>query len=148
MSHHATLRRRRASQGPSVSERPGLDEALPNFLRAHLESIEQLVCLLLLHADGLDWAAAAAAARTGMTESLCEEALDALARGGLVARTPAGYRVALSAEQAEVVARVAEWYARAPIEVLRTMSSQAIERVRGGALRAFADAFVITKKRK
>jgi hypothetical protein len=43
------------------------------------------------------------------------------------------------------IARLATVYAARPIEIIRLMTSNAIERVRTAALRTFVDAFVLRK---
>jgi len=45
----------------------------------------------------------------------------------------------------ETLARLVEVYEEQPIEIIKLMSTNAIERVRTAALRAFADAFVLHK---
>lgn len=131
----------------SVPEPPIVDDALREFLRAHLESLEQLVCLVLLHEETRAWTIEDAAARLGMRPDRIEEALDGLVARSLAARASDGFRLARADEHSVVLARLADVYGQAPIEVMKVMSAQAIERVRGGALRAFADAFMLKKKR-
>jgi DNA-binding IclR family transcriptional regulator len=130
-----------------------LDERLDEFLTHHLESLEELACLLRLRKElGRTWEVAELARVVGIPEASVLEALEALCRRGFAERgegAGAGgfrYRPPAAALDEQVVALAAA-YDRAPIEVLKAMSAHAIERVRSSAMRAFSDAFVLGKKR-
>ena len=54
-------------------------------------------------------------------------------------------RASFPSPRGETLARLVEVYEEQPIEIIKLMSANAIERVRTAALRAFADAFVLHK---
>lgn len=131
----------------SCAEIPDDVQAL---LRDHIESYEQLEILLLLRREvGKTWAAERIGERLGISASLAADALAALRSSRLVAaQDEPETRYAYAPEKAaleETVSRLASDYASARIEIIKLMSANAINRVRTGALRAFADAFVIRK---
>jgi DNA-binding GntR family transcriptional regulator len=131
------------------------EEDLPAEVRAlirdHLETYERLEILLLLHRHGgetctTDWVVEQL--KLGTTPAA--EALDALAQRGLLRRVPgppAGFRFAPgNAQLAAATEHLAATYGEQRLEVVKYMSSCAIERMRTAALRTFADAFVFKKK--
>ena len=132
----------------SCAEIPDDVQAL---LRDHIESYEQLEVLLLLRREvGKTWAAERISERLGISPALAADALAALGTSRLVVahEDEPETRYAYAPEKAslvETVNRLASDYASARIEIIKLMSANAINRVRTGALRAFADAFVIRK---
>jgi hypothetical protein len=121
------------------------------LLRDHIESYEQLEVLLLLRREvGKTWAAERISGRLGISPALAADALAALRSSRLVVahedEPETRYVYAPGkASLVETVNRLASDYASARIEIVKLMSANAINRVRTGALRAFADAFVIRK---
>lgn len=132
-----------------------LPENVRDLLRDRIESYEQLEILLAL--ERVQGAAKtpeelSAALRIGL--SLVEPALRALESRGLVTHTDAaqsgpGYSYAPQSSALDGAARaLARAYAEQPIPIIKLMSDSAIQRVRTGAVRAFADAFILRKDKK
>lgn len=129
-------------------------EAFPEDVRALLrdvvESYEQLETLLgMATRPGDVWDAAEVARRSRLPLDDAEEVLGKLAAAGLLQRTEGGgrYRYAPSdAAVAGVVERLAGLYATRPLEVVKVMSGNAIERLRTAAMRTFSDAFLLRRK--
>ncbi|HVO47908.1 MAG TPA: helix-turn-helix domain-containing protein [Steroidobacteraceae bacterium] len=129
---------------------------LPAQVRALLGttvgSHEQLAILLHLHRDPtLKLTARELGSRLRITESLVETALAELCTAGLLERdgsgTPTRYAYRASEELGMAVAALDREYDANPVEVIRFMTTSAIERLRTSALKAFADAFILTRKR-
>ncbi len=145
-------------------------EQLPDdvqaLLRERIESYEQLEALLVLQEEG-GRTAEELCARLRVPLTLVESALRDLQSYGLVqprpvqsqpqpgspqsARQqpePAAQRYVYAPETAALAAAVshlASAYARDPVPIIKLMSSNAIQRLRTGAVRAFADSFILRK---
>jgi hypothetical protein len=126
-----------------------LPETVQRLLRDRLKSFEQLEVLLLLHrrADQ-HWTAAAASLEVRLAEDLVADALAALQKHGLIRSAglefrydPAESRVAAAVEDLVIACR------NRHAAVMSQMSTNAIERIRSGSLRAFADSFVLGRKK-
>lgn len=133
-------------------EESSLPAEVQAFLRERMESYEQLEVLLLLRARPDDaWAANAVGSELHMPEAAADHSLRALSRHGLlsVAASPKelvfSYRPE-SAELAALVEKLAGAYTEQRIEVVRLMTTNSIDRLRAGALRTFANAFILGKK--
>jgi hypothetical protein len=130
-----------------------LSGGLSGFLYEHVTSYEHLEALLLLHARTADtWSAAAVAQATHLTDAAAEQCLEDLCSSGICgARDVDGervYRFAPSSPAiAAFVAELAAAYDADPLGVVHSMNSNALHRVRNRAARAFADAFVLGKKK-
>jgi hypothetical protein len=128
-----------------------IPEEIRSLLRDRIPSHEQLEVLLLMHSDpARQWAIEEFSDNLRISVILAEEAVQHLAAAGLVElfRQPGK---ALRARgplpaYAGLVDRLAQVYRDARLEVVMLMSANAIERMRTGAVRAFADAFVIKRK--
>jgi hypothetical protein len=132
----------------SIDELPARVQEL---LSKRIESFEQLEILLFLYGcRDRSWTAQAVSEQVQRgSEAL--EALEALRLAGLVRCTPCNPKLEygyapVSAQLDEAVSELARAYREQPITVIRVMSANSIRRVRVGAARAFADAFVIQKK--
>jgi hypothetical protein len=126
-----------------------LPEAVRALIRDQLKSFEELELLLLVRAKPLEqWSAASASAAAHLDVDLTVQALAGLEASGLVARTAAGptyqYRPATSA-MAAAVDELAQAYRQQHAAVMSQMSINAIERIRSGPLRVFADSFLFKK---
>jgi hypothetical protein len=144
---------------------PGADTDVPAFLmesipadildllRHRVSSLEELEILLLLRrTSGRAWEVFEIARELGLTDSIVENTLAALRSAGFFAVAGSGpnlvWRYApASAESSALLDRLAQVYDDRRLEVMRLLSTQALERVRTSAVRAFADAFVIGRKR-
>lgn len=131
-----------------MEDEPSLEE-VGAFLRERVESFEQLEILLLLHRDQNEsWTAANVAAELRLSQGLAGDALDHLCRGNLldvrVGKDSLVFRYAAGTpELVAAVDRLARAYRERRIDVLRLLSTQAVDRVRTSAIRLFADAFLI-----
>lgn len=121
------------------------------FLHGNVESYEELEILLLLHRERTQsWSAEALGARLRLSVPLTDAALSALAARRLInaaSNPPGSSYTAVSANPAldETIGCLANFYASRPIEIIKLMSANAIERVRTAALRTFVEAFVLRK---
>jgi len=121
------------------------------FLRDHIESYEQLELLLLLRNErDVSWTAETLSTRVRMPSSLVSAALSELHAAGFVAVSSEGGEerhryLLLPGELEATICKLAQVYREQPIEIVKLMSANAIERVRTAALRTFADAFILRK---
>jgi hypothetical protein len=113
-----------------------------------------LEIFLLLHANaGRDWSVAEVTSHTRIADELAERALESLSTRRLIRASPplpAGrFQYAPgNRDLADAADELAHDFAERRAAVLSTMSTNAIERLRSGALNAFADAFILGSKRK
>jgi hypothetical protein len=128
-----------------------IDEDVRSLLREHIESYEHLRILLLLrsHRDR-SWSAALAAERLNMAPASAEEALEHLCRRELLDRAESRmFRYCPETSEHEAaVDRLAHAYAEQQVEIMKLMSSNAVERIRTAAMRTFADAFVLGRRKR
>ncbi|HWB80185.1 MAG TPA: MarR family transcriptional regulator [Nannocystaceae bacterium] len=122
------------------------------LLRDLVASFEQLEALLALHRAPAQWLDVLdLAERIGAPTDALEDALDELHTRGLVQRQQSEgtqrWRFAPSSGAAERIDRLVDICQRQRLEVMRILSAQAMDRIRNAASRAFADAFLIGRKR-
>ena len=112
------------------------------FILANIDSIAQLEALLLLRNSPNElWDCAKAARRLYITERECHEALARLFAAGLLSRSEGSYRYTdIGAEQATMVDRVADAYARHLIRVTNIIHQKPRR------IREFAEAFKFKKE--
>lgn len=134
---------------------PGaIPEQVRDLISRSLHSIEALEVLLVLRGPVVrTWTAAQLASELRLPESAVLAALEALIVRHLALQTsdapPLQYQYRLQAPEAEeTVVELAAIYAHNRVEVLMQISSNAIERVRRGALRTFSDAFRLPGRKK
>ena len=120
------------------------------FLRDYIDSYECLEVLLLLHRERTSWTAEALSTRLKTRAPLIDDALASLVRSRLVIAD--GRKMLTSYSYADedgakdaIVGSLERVYRDEPIKIMQLMSANAIERLRTGALRAFADSFVLRK---
>ncbi|MGH9523175.1 MAG: hypothetical protein ACRD3E_11655 [Terriglobales bacterium] len=131
------------------------EDDLPETVRALLteciESYEELEILLLLHGVGeTGLTAVESALRLRIGSPLAAAALGSLTNRGLVSTVGSDpeSKYVYSPNSPildEAVGCLAREYRNQPIRVIKLLSRNAIERLRAGALRAFADAFILGK---
>lgn len=126
-----------------------LSEAVRTLLREHLTSFEELELLLFLHAHaGEPFTLPALCQRTGIPHELAARAVAALERHQLIRSSTAApftFRFAPPAAHLNnMTDDLARLYREQRAAIMAEMSVNAINRIRSGSLRAFADAFVIT----
>ena len=131
------------------------DTAIPEdvqlLLRERLPSHEQLELLLLMHADpAREWSIEEFSEKLKISPILAEEAVQHLAAAQLIElwRLPNNeLRCRGPLESCRtLIDRLAAVYEQSRFELVMQMSANAIERIRTGAVRAFADAFRIKRK--
>jgi hypothetical protein len=131
-----------------------LGDKTRTLLRDFITSFEMLEIFLLLHAKaGRDWSAGEVAGHLHVGDDLVARALESLRARRLIQGSPplpAG-RFQYSPgnrDLSDAADELARDFAQRRAAVLSTMSTNAIERLRSGALNAFADAFILGSKRK
>ncbi len=130
-----------------------LSAELAALLRERIEDYEQLEILRLLQSDRTaSWTVTDIAARLKLDAERIAAGLNELQKGGLIRsgqrEEPRRFSFApATAELGLVIERLMALYDVQPIEIIKHMSANAIERVRTAALRAFADAFVIRRNK-
>src|SRR5665213_1412496 len=133
-----------------MSQTDDVPEDVRTFLSERIESYEQLEILLLLRRQNTGWTVQRLSSHLKISPSLTEAAVADLLSRGLV-DSPLGpsqvrYTGGSRGPELEVtIARLADVYAARPIEIIRLMTANAIERVRTAALRTFVDAFVLRR---
>jgi predicted transcriptional regulator len=118
-----------------------------------IEGFEHLETLVLMRRDPRPWTPAAVAGALNIDDASAAQALEDLARIGLVQAAQSEHgptyrflqRDAASARTAE---QLIVQYDTNRIAIMQLMNANAIGRVRGGAVRAFADSFVLGKKKR
>lgn len=134
-----------------------MSESIPaeilELLRQRVGSLEELETVLLIRRTSeRRWSAVDVAARLHLSDSIVETMLVALTAHGFLEKEGTGaattWRYApTSAQLGALVDRLASVYDEHRLEVMRLLSARALERVRDSAVRAFADAFVIGRKK-
>lgn len=129
-----------------------IPEQVRDLLRERVHAIEHIEILLRLRSEGpagLGVDALASALR--IDASLVTPALEHLVTHGLVAAAsrPGAFRYApAGAALDQAVAALATCYVDSRVELLRLISSNAIERLRSGSLKIFAEAFRLRRNKK
>ncbi|HET8625739.1 MAG TPA: hypothetical protein VFM14_19440 [Gemmatimonadales bacterium] len=118
-----------------------LPDDVIRFLNEHIDSVEQLEVLLLLHrAAESDWTAEMVAAALYTQLASASRRLEALFADGLIERAPGdreAYRyVPDPADRGEMIATIADTYRERRVAVVTAIASKPMENVR-----AFSDAF-------
>lgn len=132
----------------------GVPEQARALLRDCIESFEQLEILLLLRLrPSRSWTPAGLAEEIKASPAIVAEALEHLRRVDLLERTAGegdvGFRYRPgSVERDRAVQLLAQTYADKRIEIFRLLSENAVQRVRTSAIRMFADAFLIGRRKK
>ena len=135
-----------------MSEAPALPADVQGLLN-RVDSYEQLEALLFLRSrPSQALTAKEVAAELGASPDEVERALMRLHAMGLLATAVGEMRAHYRFEPAdagsrEAVDHLAEAYSESRLEVMRTMTANAIDRLRTDAVRAFADAFVLGRKK-
>jgi len=137
-----------------MNQAAGLPASVQDLLRERVTSLEQLEAILLLRESSpRRFSVPEIAVAVRMPEALVAPALQSLAAAGVV--TAAGepgsqayaYREGSEALD-RAIAILASAYAESPSLIMGLMSRNAIERVRSGASRAFAEAFIFKNRNK
>lgn len=130
-------------------------DQLRRFLRDHISSYEELEVLLLLAREPVRPRSAIQVAESlNVSIEVSEVALSALfATGKLLQRESRDdvqvYKYApQDAELRRLVSELDSFYAEQRLAIIRVMSANAFERVRGAAARRLADAFRLERPKK
>lgn len=128
-------------------------ETVRAFLRDYIDSFESLEVLLLLYRERTAWTADELCRRFKIRAPVMDDALASLVRARLVNTTErnllTSYRYAdEDSVRDALVASLERTYRDEPTQIMQLMSANAIERLRSGAIRAFADAFVFRKDKE
>jgi hypothetical protein len=128
---------------PGTDELPG---AVRDLLRDRVQSYEELdVLLLMSQAPENSWTTESVARSLAIDSATCAASLDRLAAAGAIERIAGDvWRPALSPE---LLRALHDTYHRHRHVVMNAMSTYAVQRLRTSALRAFASAFLLGKKR-
>jgi len=123
-------------------------EALKKFLFEHVVDLEELQILARFRQDAGTGAFTEeeVASATGLPVGTTRDTLLRLSARGLLAPSaaePAVYRYVLDGAGRELLDRALSEYQNNPLQMMGLMTSNAIERVRTSAMRAFADSFRI-----
>jgi hypothetical protein len=127
---------------------------LREFLREFVSSYEELEVLLLLARGARPWSAAELAEALSARDDVIAAAAESLVQTGrLVESTTVGgqRRFAFAPHSAELRERVAELdraYVERRLAIVQIMSANAVERMRGAAIRRFADSFRLERPKK
>lgn len=131
-----------------------LSPELQDRLKQTLGSYEELQLLLFARKHPAPWAAEDAARRLHLAHPALEEAIECLVTAGFLVATGEGtngersffYRP-VSPGLAELTDELAETLDHNPLHVLDLMNRHALERLRTSAMRTFAGAFVLGRKK-
>jgi predicted transcriptional regulator len=123
------------------------------LLKDSIRSIEELEVLLRLRADGEARTFSDLAGPLNIPESIAESALANLEQAGMLARIARGrhraYAFAPRDEQlAAAIDALVAYYRDNRMQVILTISNNAMERMRHGVLQRFSDAFRISRDKK
>lgn len=123
-----------------------LPDDVIRFLNQHIDSVEQLEVLLLLHrAAESDWTAEMVAAALYTQPASAERRLAALCDDGLIVpspRQPGAFRhIPNASGDGEMIATVADTYRERRVAVVTAIASKPM-----GHVRAFSDAFRLRRK--
>lgn len=120
------------------------------FVARYVETVEELETLAALAAltggEGQAWVdVASLAAQTKLEPSSFGATLGALASRHAIELADDGRRTRLALD-AGLLADLLSQYRSNPVAVLKLLNALAIQRLRSGATRAFADAFLLRRK--
>lgn len=126
-----------------------LPDDVREFLHDRVESFEQLRALLYLR-QGREqaWSADELAQAIRLDREGVAEGLQKLCTDGFIVEEANRYRYVVGSVELEATLdRLARAYRDELLEIMRLMSANAIERLRTAAIRTFADAFVLGRKK-
>ena len=127
---------------------------LRELLRDFVSSYEELEVLLLLAREERDWSIPELAEALRAPYDVIEAAAESLVevRGLVETVTRAGQRRFVFApendERRALVAELGEAYLERRLAIVQIMSANAVARVRGAAIRRFADSFRLDRPKK
>lgn len=131
-----------------MDESSELPVEVRQLLSGPVDSVEKIEVLFLAWREPqVAWTVPAAAARLRLPADAVATALSELDSGKLLVGDGPGYRYAPgSVELGRASAALCQLYDADRLQVLREMTSLAMERIRSSAARAFSDAFRFRKR--
>lgn len=129
-----------------------LAEDVSAILHDHIRSWEQLEILLLLHANRSEaWSAESVANRMRLGVELSLRTLEHLSKQRLVESSEDDTRRFWfgpgDPTLDETVGRLAEAYRERQVEVLKILTTDAVDRVRSAAMETFSESLLLGRKR-
>jgi DNA-binding IclR family transcriptional regulator len=125
-----------------------LDDGVQTLLVTKLDSYERLEIMRVLHGAGRTMSQSELVDACGLSSDDVDDALASLGRSKLVEHDPANHGIRVGPASADpCFATLMQAYNEDRAAVLAVLSSALMQRLRSMAARAFADAFVIRKKR-
>ena len=126
-----------------------ISAGLRELLSRHVQSIEALEVLVSLHAEGGAAAPAVLAQKLRLAPEATQAAVEELIQAGLAKAEGALVRYhAADPKLDSRVRELAEVYGRQRVDLLVLISTNAMDRVRKGALRTFSEAFRVRGPKK
>lgn len=124
---------------------PDISDRVRRFIEQHINSLEELEVLLLLHrTSGQEWSAELVARELRIERQSCERRLEALAAGGLLSVSPGAARQYAYDPMNESNGAVRELegaYEKYRLRVINLIFSKPVDKIR-----TFADSFRIRKE--
>jgi DNA-binding IscR family transcriptional regulator len=127
-----------------------LSESLKKLLHDSLGSLDELAVIMFLYTHPQsDWTCSAIAQELKTPEPLVSQALIALQRGNLLITIPGAAGETLFRRHptetavSETLSELIGCYRANPLEVVKILTANAIERMRTSALRTFANSFLL-----
>jgi DNA-binding IclR family transcriptional regulator len=125
-----------------------LDDGQRTLLVTKLDSYEKLEVMRALRGTGRSMSRSELEAASRLSSDAVDDALPSLERSKLVEHDPVDHRIRVGAASADpCFAALMQTYDEDRAAVLAVLSSAVMQRLRNMAAQAFADAFVIRKKR-
>ena len=130
-----------------------IPEPVKALLYEHIHAFEELEALILLHRNpDKGWTERSVAEALAISDDLAADALKMLTARGIVDAfelddSGTYYRGPREVFRA-VVSELVAVYDQSRLEIVMQLSANSIERMRTGAMRAFANAFFIGKRKK
>jgi predicted ArsR family transcriptional regulator len=130
-----------------------IEAPVRTLVAERVHGYEQLEALLFLHAHATEDSTPEAVAGTlRIPVEAATRALEDLVERGLASVQEGGRRAyrfdPATPEVAAAVAALARVYAEQRLAIIKLLSDHAIERLRTGAARAFADSFLVGRRKK
>jgi hypothetical protein len=126
-----------------------VNDAVWQLLLEKVDSFEKLEVLALVSASAARWTVRTAATQLKLPEPLVQSALLDLSAASLLEKDGAEFRYQpANTELAATSAALVELYNDDRIRVLNVLTSAALDRIRGSAAHAFANAFRLRGKKE
>jgi hypothetical protein len=133
-----------------VGDAPNLPDDVRQFLLDHIDSVERLEVLLLLHRKPAAWTPLEIAEERRSSQLAATLHLDGLTHAGMVVAEGGRYRIHGDTALAQLLDRVADVYRERHVSVItfiytKPEPADAAHPVRADPLRAFVDSFRMKK---